>query len=107
MVSAVDVAPAKVGSELAVRLDKYDFAEAVAWAARTLPSRPTDPVLAGVRITARTGVVTIAAFDGEVSGEVEISGDVASPGAVLVSGRLVSEISCASSAIPRPMAVPI
>jgi DNA polymerase-3 subunit beta len=104
VVSAVDVAPAAVGSDLAVRLDKHDFAEAVAWAARTLPNRPTDPVLAGVRITARAGVVTIAAFDGEVSGEVEISGDVASPGAVLVSGRLVSEISRLLPAKPVDLA---
>ncbi|EUA56638.1 DNA polymerase III beta subunit, N-terminal domain protein [Mycobacterium xenopi 4042] len=34
-------------SDLKFRLVRDDFAEAVAWVARNLPTRPTVPVLAG------------------------------------------------------------
>ena len=37
-----------VGSDLRFRLVREDFADAVAWVARTLPTRPAVPVLAGV-----------------------------------------------------------
>mgnify|MGYP000383207845 CR=1 FL=1 len=35
-------------TDLKFRLAREDFADAVAWVARNLPSRPTVPVLAGV-----------------------------------------------------------
>ena len=53
----MDVATTTVGSDLKFRLVREDFAEAVAWVARNLPTRPTVPVLAGVR-DARTRLVT-------------------------------------------------
>lgn len=91
--TGVEVAPTAVGSNLRLRLGQHDLAEAVAWAARTLPNRPTDPVLACVRISGQTDAVKIAAFDGEVSMEVEINAEINSPGTVLVSGKLLSEIA--------------
>jgi len=46
----VDVATTTVGlTDLKFRAVREDFADAVAWVARNLPSRPTVPVLAGVR----------------------------------------------------------
>ena len=48
----MDVATTTVGlTDLKFRLVRDDFAEAVAWVARTLPARPTVPVLAGVLLT--------------------------------------------------------
>ena len=48
----MDVATTTVGvTDLKFRLVREDFADAVAWVARNLPSRPTVPVLAGVLIT--------------------------------------------------------
>ncbi len=101
---SVEVAPAVVASSLKVRLDQHAFAEAIAWAARTLPARPTDPVLACVRITAEDNVLRIAAFDGEVSAQVEIGGEVSGAGTVLVSGRLLSEITRLLPAKPVDLA---
>lgn len=91
--TGVEVAPTVVGSNLRVRLGQHEVSEAVAWAARTLPNRPTEPVLACVRITGEGDFVKIAAFDGEVSMEVEISAEIDTPGTVLVSGKLLSEIT--------------
>ena len=70
------------------------LAEAVGWTARTLPSRPSIPVLAGVRLEATTsGTLALSSFDYEVSAVSEIVADVPEPGAMLVSGRLLAEIS--------------
>lgn len=91
--TGVEVAPAAVGSHLKVRLGQHEVAEAVAWAARSLPNRPTEPVMGCVRISGERDSVKIAAYDGEVSMEVEINGEIDTPGTVLVSGRLLSEIT--------------
>ncbi|WP_024286350.1 DNA polymerase III subunit beta [Cellulomonas sp. KRMCY2] len=76
------------------RVDRDVLAEAVTWTARSLPTRPPVPVLAGVRLEAdSTGVVQLSSFDYEVSARSEIAADVSEPGTVLVSGRLLAEIS--------------
>ena len=75
------------------RLERDVLADAVAWAARTLPNRPTVPVLAGLRVDAADGEVTFSSFDYEVSGRVSVPAEVADPGTVLVSGRLLADIA--------------
>ncbi|GAB2464428.1 DNA polymerase III subunit beta [Xylanimonas ulmi] len=76
------------------RVDRDVLADAVTWTARTLPTRPPAPVLAGVRIEAdTTGVISLASFDYEVSARSEIPAEVAEPGSVLVSGRLLADIA--------------
>ncbi|GAA1577705.1 DNA polymerase III subunit beta [Actinomadura kijaniata] len=75
------------------RVERHALADAVAWAARTLPSRPALPVLAGMLVeTTAEGALTLAGFDYEVSTKVRTEADVAEPGRVLVPGRLLSEI---------------
>ncbi|MFI6296740.1 DNA polymerase III subunit beta [Nonomuraea sp. NPDC050790] len=69
------------------------FADAVAWAARTLPQRPTIPVLAGLLLDADPdGTLTIGAFDYDLSAKATVQADVAEPGRILVSGRLLAQI---------------
>ncbi|ACZ29043.1 DNA polymerase III, beta subunit [Xylanimonas cellulosilytica DSM 15894] len=76
------------------RVDRDVLADAVTWTARTLPTRPPAPVLAGVRIEAdATGVISLSSFDYEVSARSEIPAEVSEPGTVLVSGRLLADIA--------------
>jgi DNA polymerase III subunit beta len=77
------------------RVERDVLADAVAWAARSLPARPPVPVLAGLMLDARegTGGVVLSSFDYEVSARVEISADINEPGVALVSGRLLADIS--------------
>ncbi|BBY06387.1 DNA polymerase III subunit beta [Mycobacterium noviomagense] len=90
----MNVATTKVGlNDLKFRLVRDDFAEAVAWVARNLPTRPTVPVLAGVLLTGSEDGLVISGFDYEVSAEVRVAAEIASPGTVLVSGRLLSDIT--------------
>ena len=76
-----------------IRVERDVLAEAVAWAARTLPSRPSLPVLAGLVLTAGDEGLTLSSFDYEVSGRVEIDADVTTAGTTLVSGRLLADIA--------------
>src|ERR1700754_1152007 len=93
----MDVATTTVGvTDLKFRLVREDFADAVAWVARILPTRPTVPVLSGVLLTGSDEGLTISGFDYEVSAEVQVAAEIAAPGSVLVPGRLFS-------ATPRPL----
>jgi DNA polymerase-3 subunit beta len=74
-----------------ITVDRDLLADAVSWAARALPARPTSPVLAGLRIHADTGL-TLSAFDYEVSAEATVPLTAGAEGTVLVSGRLLAEI---------------
>ena len=76
------------------RVERDVLAEAVTWAARGLPTRPPVPVLAGVLLEADAeGTLTLSAFDYEVSARVTVAADVHEGGTVLVSGRLLADIS--------------
>jgi DNA polymerase-3 subunit beta len=102
----MDVATTTVGlTDLKFRLVREDFADAVAWVARNLPTRPTVPVLAGVLLTGSDDGLKISGFDYEVSAEVQVAAEIASPGSVLVSGRLLSDITRALPAKPVDVAV--
>lgn len=89
-----------------LRVERDVLAEAVTWAARTLPTRPSVPVLAGVRLEADVqGVLRLSSFDYEVSARAELPAEVSDPGVVLVSGRLLAEISRALPAKPVDVAM--
>jgi DNA polymerase-3 subunit beta len=74
-----------------LQVERDPLAEAVAWAARALPARPTAPVLAGIRIQAGSEL-TLSTFDYEVSARAIIATAADEPGTVLVSGKLLAEI---------------
>ena len=81
-------------------VERDALAEAVAWIARSLPSRPVLPVLSGLLLQAAAGGLTLSCFDYEVSARISIDADVAEPGTVLVPGRLLAEITRSLPAHP-------
>ncbi|MEU5523780.1 DNA polymerase III subunit beta [Streptomyces sp. NPDC047860] len=76
-----------------IRIDRSALAEAVAWAFHAVPSRPPVPTLAGLLLTAADNVLTVSGFDYEVSAKFSVEADVLEPGSIVVSGRLLSEVS--------------
>lgn len=77
-----------------LRVERDALADAVAWAARALPSRPAVPVLAGLLLDADpAGILRLSSFDYEVSARVEIPAEVMDGGSALVSGKLLADIS--------------
>ena len=65
-----------------------------------LPQRITNQILGGILIDADQDILRFSVFDYEVSAQVEISAKVSEPGSVLVSGRLLSEITSKLPAAP-------
>lgn len=69
------------------------LSEAVTWTARTVPNRPSVPILAGIRIVAEDGTLSLSSFDYETSTRSQIEADVEVPGDILVSGRMLASIT--------------
>ena len=74
------------------RVEHDTLADAVAWVARALPSRPVVPVLSGMRLDAGDGL-TLSCFDYELSATAHLPADVVQAGTALVPGRLLAEIT--------------
>jgi DNA polymerase-3 subunit beta len=87
------------------RVDRDVFADAVAWAARTLPVRPSSPVLSGLLIGATDEGLVLSTFDYETSARATLSAEVADEGTALVSGKLLAEITRSLPAKPIEMAL--
>jgi DNA polymerase-3 subunit beta len=70
------------------------LADAVAWAARSLPVRPSVPVLAGLLIETVDGGdgLQLSTFDYETSARATLPASVQDEGKALVSGRLLADI---------------
>lgn len=73
-------------------VDRDVLAEAVGWTARSLPARPTSPVLSGLLISATNGEITISGFDHEISAQQVIEAEVDQDGTCLVPGKMLAEI---------------
>ncbi|MFC5731228.1 MULTISPECIES: DNA polymerase III subunit beta [Nocardioides] len=74
------------------RVDRDVLADAVAWAARSLPVRPSAPVLAGLLIEAGDDGLVLSTFDYETSARATLTAEVSDEGKALVSGRLLADI---------------
>ena len=86
------------------RVERDALADAVAWTAKSLPSRPSVPVLAGVMLRVTDGRLEVSGFDYEVSSQVSVEVQADADGAALVSGRLLAEITKALPAKPVDIA---
>jgi DNA polymerase-3 subunit beta len=75
------------------RVAREVLADAVAWTARSLPPRPSVPVLAGILLEVDGTLLSVSGFDYEVSARAEIDVQTSESGRVLVPGRLLAEIT--------------
>jgi DNA polymerase-3 subunit beta len=85
------------------RVERDVFADAVAWAARSLPVRPSSPVLAGLLIEASDAGLVLSTFDYETSARADLLAEVSDEGSALVSGRLLADICRSLPAKPIEM----
>jgi DNA polymerase-3 subunit beta len=92
-------------SEVKFRVDRDVFADAVAWAARSLPVRPSTPVLSGLLIEAGHEGLMLSTFDYETSARATLSAEVADEGKALVSGRMLADICRSLPAKPVEMVI--
>ena len=91
------------------RVERDVLADAAAWVARSLPARPPVPVLGGVLVEAAGGGdgdrLTVSGFDYETSARVELDATIGDAGRVLVSGRLLADITRALPSKPVDVVV--
>lgn len=92
-------------NNVSFRVHKDDLSDAVAWVARNLPTKNTQPVLRAVVITADDNGLELAGFDYEVSSRVRISAEVTEPGRVAVAGKLMADIVSNMPAKPVEVSV--
>ena len=90
---AADTTTAGVDQVMKFRVAREVLADAVAWTARSLPPRPSVPVLAGILLEVDGSQLSVSGFDYEVSARAEVDVQASESGRVLVPGRLLAEIT--------------
>src|SRR5260370_7441104 len=90
------------GGGMKFRVEHDALAEAVAWVARALASRPVVPVLSGLRLDAAEGL-TLSCFDYELSAVTHLPPDVVEPGSAPVPRRLLPQIIRTLPPPPPPL----
>ncbi|MFC5996906.1 DNA polymerase III subunit beta [Pseudonocardia hispaniensis] len=70
-----------------------DLHEAAGWAARAVATRPHVPVLGGLLIEVADDKLTVSGYDYETCLSATISATVTTPGRLLVSARLLSDVA--------------
>ncbi|WP_330239755.1 DNA polymerase III subunit beta [Streptomyces sp. NBC_00525] len=74
------------------RIERGELTNAVAWAARVLPTRSPVPVLGGLLLEAADDGLTISGLDYEASARIEVGARTGRPGKVLVMGRRLLDV---------------
>src|SRR6201747_1972044 len=94
MLTPSDRSQRRRGRQVKFTVERDVLADAVAWAARSLPIRPSVPVLAGLLIETVEGGdgLQLSTFDYETSARATLNADVSDEGRALVSGRLLADI---------------
>ncbi|MCL2755474.1 MAG: DNA polymerase III subunit beta [Firmicutes bacterium] len=72
-------------------VDGLDLAEAVATVSRAANAKTINPVLEGIKLTAKDGTLKLAATDLEIYLQKTVRADIKQEGEVIVPGRLFSE----------------
>ncbi|HEV2636974.1 MAG TPA: DNA polymerase III subunit beta [Actinocrinis sp.] len=87
-----------------VTIERGELAAAVSWAAHSLSPRPVSPSLGGLRLAAGDTGLRVSGFDDEVSASGLGAGRTETPGTVLVSGRLLTELVHLLPSLPVELA---
>lgn len=74
------------------RADRTEFAEAAAWALRTVGARATLPALSGVKLEVTEQRLRLSSTDLEIASELSIPVQAERDGVILVPGRLLGDV---------------
>lgn len=75
-----------------IRAERPLLADTLTWVAQAIQKRPNIPILAGVRLAASEGVLTISGYDYEISHTARLTAEVISEGECVVSGHFLRDI---------------
>ena len=85
------------------RVEHDTLADAVAWVARALPTRPVVPILSSMRLDAEEDGLTMSCFDYELSATAHLPASI--PPKLLLAGYLPSEMAAERIAAGTPVAI--
>lgn len=89
-------------SRVELRVERDVLADAVTWAAKTIPSRPAIPVLAGIKLVADSeGTLQVSAYDPETTALIETEASVDTAGECLVNGYCSWHVAATVVAVAR------
>ncbi|MEV6165899.1 DNA polymerase III subunit beta [Streptomyces sp. NPDC052052] len=74
------------------RIERSAWTDAVAWAARVLPTRSLVPVLGGLLLEAADGRLRVSGLDDEASARIEVEAETIRAGKALVVGRRLLDV---------------
>ena len=74
-------------------VEQSKLVDVVNWVSRSLSSRPIQTALLGIVIEAKSGAITLSGSDLETASRANTTADILEEGKVLVSGKLLVEIS--------------
>lgn len=80
-------------SGLRLTVDRATLVDALSVVGRAVSTRSILPALAGIKLLAETGALTLTATDGDVSIKSKVSAEVESGGVVVVPGRLLADVA--------------
>ncbi|MGV0098125.1 DNA polymerase III subunit beta [Streptomyces californicus] len=84
-----------------IRIEQKQLADAAKRAHRRLPNNPPAPIMGGLVLEAAdTGAVTLSGFDYETSTRSTLDATILEPGVVVVSGRMLADVTAALPAGP-------
>lgn len=83
----------EVEATVKLHVNRDLLSDAVSFVVKLLPQRTTLPILSGVLLGTTSDALTLSTFDYEVSAQTTVPADVSDQGEVLVSARLLSDIS--------------
>ncbi|MFJ3839414.1 hypothetical protein ACIPY6_28460 [Streptomyces sp. NPDC090054] len=73
-------------------IPQQELAAAVTWAAKQLPTKPTNPVLAGMRLQSVDSRLRLSVWDGMTAAHAEIDADIHEDGIVVTPGQMLQQV---------------
>lgn len=78
---------------LRLNADRATLVDALSSVGRAVSTRSIIPALAGIKLQAETGALTLTATDGDISIRSKIAAEVESGGEIVVPGRLLADVA--------------
>jgi DNA polymerase-3 subunit beta len=78
-------------------MDASTLASVAAWVSRVCPAKPPTPILGGILVDVDEGEIRLTAYDYETAASVTVPTMLATPGRMLVSGRLLAAVAAAAA----------
>jgi DNA polymerase-3 subunit beta len=82
-----------ISTQLRLTIDKSVLVDALTTVGRAVSTRSLVPALAGIKLQAETGALTLTGTDGDLTIRSKLAAEVESGGSIVVPGRLLADVA--------------